>query len=274
MIVIVQLSDTHFGTEVSDVVTAAKQAVLAIKPDVIILSGDITQRARPSQFRAARDFMDALPAAKKIIIPGNHDIPLYAVWTRFSLPYRHYCRTFGSRESVWYNDEIAIVALDATSPYRHTRGKLSPAQLLRRFAQVPDDGKKRLLVVCAHQPLQTAWPEDNEERLIDADETAQYLAQHQADIVLSGHVHVPLITTTHDAFPSLPRHFILAGAGTAVSHRVRPGAPNQFNVIRGSYEGGIKSVTVDSFVYDQDMREFVVQASYSFRQEHGNWKLM
>jgi 3',5'-cyclic AMP phosphodiesterase CpdA len=270
MTVIVHISDTHFGTEMPEVVAAIKAAITSIKPDVVMLSGDITQRARPLQFRAAREFMDALPAATKLAVPGNHDIPLFAAFARVLLPYRHYRRAFQKREAVWSDADCCIVAFDATSRWRHTRGRLSAAQIRKGMEAARARMKPgQILIVCAHQPLQTAWEQDHEERLIGADATAQLLAEYGADMVLSGHVHVPLITTTHNHFPALPRHFVLAGAGTAISRRIRPGAPNQFNVI--ACEDG--KMEVRSWEYDVGSMGFREVHAASFNRSENGWQL-
>lgn len=233
MTLIAHLSDTHFGTEVPEVVAAVQQALLTARPDIVLISGDITQRAHSSQFLAAKAFMDALPADIKFVIPGNHDIPLFNLPLRMAAPYSTYSHIFGLREGVWCHGDVGIIGYDATDRFRHTRGRLSKNQLATHIARARSQLKPgAILVACAHQPLVTAWPEDQENILIDASETAEIFAANGVDAVLSGHVHVPLIATTQTAFPSLSRHFVLSGAGTAVSHRTRPGAPNSFNLIQ------------------------------------------
>ena len=79
---LLQVSDPHFGTEQVPVVAALRRLALDLRPDVLVLSGDVTQRARRSQFDAARRFVDALGVPARIVIAGNHDIPL------FNLPLR------------------------------------------------------------------------------------------------------------------------------------------------------------------------------------------
>lgn len=226
------ISDTHFGTEVPRVVEALRRAVAALAPDVVLLSGDITQRARPAQFDAARRFMDELPtAAVRLAVPGNHDIS-WNPWQRLLKPYARYQRAFGAREGLWARDGVAIVLLDATDPLRQKRGALAPARLSEALARGRAAcGRDGVLVVAAHQPLWTAWGEDKEQTLVGRHETARQLAEARADVVLSGHVHVPLVATSDTSDPHLPWRFLMSGAGTAVSHRVRPGAPNSFNLL-------------------------------------------
>jgi predicted phosphodiesterase len=98
MTVLLQISDTHFGTEQAPVVEALTALAHQQRPDVVVLSGDITQRARPAQFRAARAFTDRL-GAPVLAVPGNHDIPLFDLWTRLRSPYARYSAAFGTTSS-------------------------------------------------------------------------------------------------------------------------------------------------------------------------------
>lgn len=275
MTVIAQLSDTHFGTELPDVVAAVKVAVARVKPDIILLTGDITQRARKVQFEAAADFMSSLPASTRIVIPGNHDIPLFNPFARMLTPYRHFKRAFGARETIWNQSDIAIIGFDATHPLRHTRGRLEEKPLLARIAQAKQQMKHgALLFACIHQPLVTAWPQDASEVLIHAEQTAKLLAEQGVDMVLSGHVHVPLSTTTEGIFSSVSRHFILAGAGTSISRRTRPGAPNSFNVIRLDPGRPERKLTLSQQVYDETQKHFVQRFSTLFRLGTHGWHML
>lgn len=91
---LLHISDTHFGTEQPAMVHALVQLAQRLRPDVVVCSGDITQRTRPAQFQAARAFMDRL-AAPLPAIPGNHDIPLVNWWARLCGPYARYRAAFG-----------------------------------------------------------------------------------------------------------------------------------------------------------------------------------
>ena len=95
MTVLLHLSDTHFGTEEAPVVAAVQKLVRSQRPSAVILSGDITQRARRAQFEAARAFCDSLHVDHLLTLPGNHDIPLYNIFARIFFPYGNYMRAFG-----------------------------------------------------------------------------------------------------------------------------------------------------------------------------------
>lgn len=273
MTVIVHLSDTHFGTEVAEVVRAVEQAVLAIKPDIVTISGDVTQRAHADQFKLASAFLEALPADLRFVIPGNHDIPLFNIPLRMTDPYYHYSQIFGLREGIWCHDNIGIIGYDATSRWRHTRGYIPDATLIRHIKEARAKLKPgAILVACAHQPLVVALPEDQENVLIHAQRTAELFAEHQVDLVLSGHVHMPIITTTQEAFPTLSRHFVLSGAGTAVSYRTRSGAPNSFNVIRISPEGHAPAIAITLMEYQQASQQFTAKVEKRFSLTTAGWR--
>lgn len=266
---LVQISDTHFGTEVRAVATAATRAIHALAPDVVVLAGDITQRARRAQFAAARRFMDGLPRdAARLAIPGNHDIPLLNIWARAFRPYSRYTRAFGAREALWHRGGVAILALDATSPRRHKNGALDDAHLQARLGEARVAcGPAGLLVVVVHQPLWTAWGADRRQTLIGRHAIAHRFAAASVDLVLTGHVHVPLIETSETSDPALPWRFVMSGSGTAVSERTRPGAPNSFNVV--TLDPDAKELRVTR--HDHLDGEFRPVAEKRFRRQPRGW---
>jgi 3',5'-cyclic AMP phosphodiesterase CpdA len=272
---IVHLSDTHFGTEIPEVVTALKQAITELKPDIVLLTGDITQRARRREFQAARDFMDQLASKTRLVIPGNHDIPLFNVFARLLTPYAAYQRAFGDCESTWCGDGVGIIGFNTTSRFRHTTGLLNPDYLTRRVRDIRERiGVDALLIACVHQPLSTAWPEDHANVLLDSDAIAHAFSALKVDVVLSGHVHVPLMTSTHAVFPTLGRHFLLAGAGTAVSRRTRPNAPNSFNVITtNTATDGASKMMLTRFDFDAVVGKFIASAPMQGICQDGGWQL-
>lgn len=266
---IAHLSDTHFGTERPDVLTGLLSALEQLRPEVVILSGDVTQRARREEFEAARRFVDALPrGAHRIVIPGNHEHPLYDVWRRFTAPLAFHKRFFGPPESLWSRDDIALLAVDATTRWRHSKGRLPAAHLRQRLRSARASCERNgLLLVVAHQPLWTAWGEDKSQTLIGRHETAQVLAEARADVFFSGHVHVPLIDTSVLSDPQLSWSFVMCGAGTAVSHRVREGAPNSFNVM----DIGAGRTELWIARHDWDGSAFHPAAVRVFRRGSGGW---
>lgn len=245
---LLHISDTHFGTEVPAVIDALRASVAALSPDVVVLSGDITQRARASQFAAARAFCDSLNVPV-LTVPGNHDIPLYHAVDRLLRPYRHYERFFGARQWFAQHGGLGIVGFDATSPWRHTRGALSADSVEKylnaaRQMLAPD----AMLIAVVHQPVAVAWPEDTDEILINARAVSEVFARHRVAAVLSGHVHVPMLAQSDTIFADITPTFLHCGAGTATSWRVRPCAPNSFNLLDCDVAHG----TIDARIYAYD----------------------
>ena len=89
---LVHLSDLHFGAHDEELVAAVETSVDALKPDLVVVSGDFTQRARTEQFEEACQFLERLrDGGHEVLgVPGNHDVPLYDVLRRFLSPLTRY----------------------------------------------------------------------------------------------------------------------------------------------------------------------------------------
>lgn len=198
------------------------------QPDLLVLSGDITQRARPAQFQAARALMDRLDAPF-LAIPGNHDIPLFDVWTRLRRSYARHISAFGSDlEPVFSSADLMVVGVNTTRAWRHKHGEVS-AQQIDRVAQLLTKAKpEQLRVVVVHQPIAVTRAEDATNRVRGHAAALQRWAEAGADLVMGGHIHLPYVLELH----SLARPMWAVQAGTAVSSRVRAGVPNSVNLLR------------------------------------------
>ena len=153
MSVLLQVSDAHFGTEQKPVVDALVRLAKQLNPDVLLLSGDITQRARTDQFDAAAAFVKRCKPRRCVAIPGNHDIPLFNVLGRAFQPYAGFCRAFGPRlEQVVDLPDMLVVALNTTRPWRHKNGEVSQKQIDDTCVKLRAASAKALRVVVTHQP--------------------------------------------------------------------------------------------------------------------------
>ncbi len=265
MTLIVQISDPHFGTEIPAVQQALLTYLRTMSPEFVIVSGDITQRARSSQFATARKFFDDVGAPFHAI-PGNHDLPLFNLAARLINPYGNYKKAFGTREFFHRIKDVAIVGLDASTKFRHTRGRLIFQRARKDLAHAREMiGETGILLVAVHQPILTAWGEDRPEELLNSDSIANLFSDMRVDAILSGHVHVPLICTTDKAYPKLDRPFVHSGAGTAVSHRTREGKPNSFNSLKIS-ENQIE-VTLHQFAAGG----FAPVETHLFKRDANGW---
>jgi len=232
MSLLLHISDTHFGTELPTVVQALLALTRERQPDVLVFSGDITQRARASEFATARRFCDALGIAPMLVLPGNHDIPLLDVFSRVARPYRNYLDAFGPRlEPVMETDDFLVVGVNTTRPSRHKNGEVSAEQARRVARQLHGARASQLRIVVTHQPAVVTRPEDQHDRLKGADPALELWAQAGADLVLGGHIHLPYVVELARPGGAGPRAMWCVQAGTAVSSRIRHGTHNSVNLI-------------------------------------------
>lgn len=232
MSVLLQISDAHFGTERPPVVEALVGLTRELAPDLVIVSGDITQRARAGQFRRAARFIERLAAPRVLTIPGNHDLPLFDLATRLSNPYREFRRVFGAElEPTYEGADCLVVGVKTTRRYRRVDGEVSPQQVAQVASQLRRAARRQLRVVVTHQPL--AVPRESEIHNIahGAEAAVGAWAEAGVDVLLAGHIHLPFVLPLHETM-ALPRPVWAVNAGTAVSSRTRQGAGNSVNVIR------------------------------------------
>ncbi|MCM5678128.1 metallophosphoesterase [Schlegelella sp. S2-27] len=233
MTTLLHLSDTHFGTERADVMEALVRFTHEQRPNVVVLSGDITQRARRAQFAAARHFLDRLAAPATLVIPGNHDIPLFNLPARLLRPYGNYQRAFGTElEPSHETHDLLVICVNTTRARRHKDGELSEQQVARVAQRLRAARSEQLRVVVTHQPVHVTRLEDEENLLHGHREAVLAWAEAGADLMLGGHIHLPYVRPLADSVAGLARPLWCLQAGTAVSHRVRGGIPNSVNLVR------------------------------------------
>ncbi|MFY9349372.1 MAG: metallophosphoesterase [Sphingobium sp.] len=231
---IAHLSDIHFGANDPKIVDAATAWLEARRPDLIVISGDFTQRARAEQFRQASAWLNRLKAAglKTLVVPGNHDVPLYDLFRRFVRPLNRYERYISNVLCPWYEDrEVAILGLNTARSLTIKDGRINHAQmdLLReRFAAVPAE-KTRILVT--HHPL-FAMPIGKGNELTEAvgqhDDAVKAACEAGVHLALAGHFH----RTHAEAAQKMVAHSggaLVIQAGTATSTRLRNAEPQSFN---------------------------------------------
>ena len=266
MMVLLHISDTHFGTEEAPVVAALQAMVREQNPDVVILSGDITQRARKAQFAAARRFCDSLGVRHLLTLPGNHDIPLYNVAARLLSPYGAYKACFGDElEPELEFADVLVIGVNTTRPERHKDGEVSPQQVDRVVQRLHRARPEQLRVVVTHQPACVMRPEDEKDRLHGGEAAVHAWASAGADLVLGGHIHLPYVSDVcarADTKTARPMYCIQAG--TALSHRVRHGSPNSVNVVRWAppANGDARVAHVERWDYDLADERFELTRPY------------
>lgn len=257
---IAHISDPHFGTEVAKVRDALLRELHDTPPDLVVVSGDITQRARRAQFRAARDFLAALPAVPRLCLPGNHDIPLFDVFTRLVRPYQRFkAHVSDELQPQFVDARCAVLCVDATSRLRHKDGALDEALIEATRARLAQHARP-FRVVVTHQPLSSATESDRGNVAHGAGQALDQWIRAGADLFLGGHIHLPYCVTAWTLDRN--RAAVLAQAGTCVSHRIRAGIPNSYNLIVLEHEASGRRIRVDR-------RDFDVQGgAFGLRRRH------
>ena len=253
MSLLLHISDTHFGTEQSHVIEALVAMARQQCPNWVVLSGDITQRARAAQFRAASDFVHRL-GAPVLAVPGNHDIPLLDLWTRVRQPYAPYIAAFGDDlEPVLCSPELMVVCVNTTRAWRHKNGEVCLAQVERVAGLLQSACAAQLRVVVVHQPVAVTRAEDVPNLLRGHACALQRWAAAGVDLVLGGHIHLPYVM----ALDGLVRTVWAVQAGTAVSSRVRQRWPNSVNLLRWGAHAAAGHCEIEQWDFSGAAQAFV-----------------
>ena len=253
---ILHLSDLHFGTEKKDCMQAIEHIVQQYPFEAIVVTGDITQRARAAQFKDCQQFLNGLQVPY-LVIPGNHDIPLYNVWQRFWNPFSLYQRYFGDMQQILETQHFFIIGLNTVAPHYHTRGVISEAQIAligQVLQQAPAEKKKILLT---HQPfyndpaVQLGRKDQPKQGLL----ALQHWSQFGLDAVLHGHLHQAAVFDLNQILQLKAEHPVLEiHAGTAISWRLHAGTSNSFNLID-------EYLNVEAFHYVPQLKKFVSEGN-------------
>lgn len=271
MLTILHISDLHFGPPyVPTVGEALVGAAHALDPDVIVASGDFTQRARREQFAEASRFLDRLPDVPCVRVPGNHDVPLYRVLERFRDPYRLYREYIAEDlDTVFRVDGATIVALNSTSPRRTiTNGRIDPWQLdycAEAFADSPPDAAR---IVVAHHHFAPAPDYEGGQVMPRAKRAIDRFTALEVDLILGGHMHRGYIGNSLDTYAGVdPSHgIIIVQSGTSTSHRgrAREGEKNSFNLLRVAED----TVRITHHMYFDEPDGFAAVSRHIFPRAH------
>lgn len=231
---IAHLSDIHFGAHDPKIVSATEAWLDARQPDLVIVSGDFTQRARVEQFRDASAYINRLRAAghSLLVVPGNHDVPLYDVLTRFAAPLDRYKKYISNDLCPWFeNDEVAVLGINTARSLTIKDGRINREQIAlmkQRFASV-DASKTRILVT--HHPL-FAMPIGEGGELSEAvgrhDDAVKGACEAGVHVALAGHFHRTYAGAARKMAEKAGSAIVIQ-AGTATSTRLRNAEPQSFN---------------------------------------------
>jgi 3',5'-cyclic AMP phosphodiesterase CpdA len=259
------LSDLHFGRTEHRVLEVLRRRVLELAPDLVVVSGDLTQRARPSQFRAARAYLERLPKPQ-IVVPGNHDVPLYNVFRRFFQPLAAYKRFISTElEPEYIDEEIAVLGVNTARSLVFKGGRINAAQATRvreRLCQV-DRGVTKIVVT--HHPFDVPRGQNRRQVVRRARMALERFAECGADVLLSGHLHASHVGHGLGGGERVPGFgTLVVQAGTATSSRTRA-EPNAFNVLR------VAAARIDVETYALYGDDFVRVSAVGFHRVNGEW---
>jgi 3',5'-cyclic AMP phosphodiesterase CpdA len=267
MLTMLHMSDLHFGAPyVPHVGEAVVRAAHELNADVIVASGDFTQRAKRAEYEQARAFLDRLPPLPVVVVPGNHDVPLYRVFERIFSPHALYREYISPDLDIVYRLENAIiVALDSTSPLRAiTNGRLDSRQLefcARAFADAPD-GTARIVVT--HHHLAPAPDYEGGQVMPRAKRAIDSFTDLGVELVLGGHLHRAYIGNSLDLYPGRDREhgIIIVQSGTSTSRRgrAREREKNTLNLVRV----GEDRIRITHYMYFDELLGFAPISRHVF----------
>lgn len=267
---ILHISDLHFGPPfVPSVAEALLQQVPALAPDVIVVSGDLTQRAKRHQFEAARDYFNKLPDIPRLVIPGNHDVPLWRIFERMFKPRSLYQEIIcADLNPVLEVGNAVLVGLDSTAPRRSiSNGRLDLPQLKHSaevFARVPED---KVRIVVAHHQFAPGHDKRLDVPMPRARRAIEHFIDQGVEIILGGHLHRSYIGNSLDFYPGhhRDRGVIIVQCGTTTSRRGlgRERDENTLNIIEVDRECHI----IYHYLYMEGLQQFVPISEHRFPRQ-------
>ena len=266
---LLHLSDLHFGAHDDHIVAAVERKADELKPDLVVISGDFTQRARVEQFKEACDFLERLrdKGHEVLGVPGNHDVPLYDVLRRFLSPLNRYRRFIDDSLCPFVElPGIAVLGINTARSLTFKDGRISHEQIAfirQTFARAPSEAVR---VVVTHHPLFAVPIGEEVERAAGRSDMAlDAIEEAGVDMLLAGHNHH---ASSHSASDLITRAggALVVQAGTATSTRVRE-QEQSFNAI--VVADGSVTITVNAW---QD-GHFVPQEARRYSWEEGRWRI-
>jgi 3',5'-cyclic AMP phosphodiesterase CpdA len=263
---LVHLSDLHFGRVDETLLQPLQRLVTRLAPDVLVVSGDLTQRAKSEQFIAARAFLDTLPGPQ-IVVPGNHDIPLYNIAKRFLTPLMNYQR-YVTLDLVpqYVDDEIAVVGINTARSLTFKDGRINREQIAQIRQRMDGVAPHLTRVVVTHHPFDLPEQHDEDDLVDRAPMAMRAFAECGVDLLLAGHMHTSHAANSAQRYKISGYAALMVQAGTATSTRGR-GESNSFNVLRVEHD----LIQVERYSWMPERGAFEPSGSERFRRSGEVW---
>lgn len=262
---LVHISDLHFGRINPALLAPLQTFVQALKPTLVVVSGDLTQRARTTEYIAARDFLAGIPFPQ-IVVPGNHDVPLRNPFNRFVkglAGYRQYITA--EMEPFFADEEIAVAGVNTARALTWKDGRINRFQLAKLRAKLEPLGDEHTKVLVTHHPFDL--PAGAHGHVVGRSRLAiKTLAECRIDMLLAGHFHLADIGYTAKRYDVPGYSALIVSSGTSTSTR-RRGQPNSFNVIKIDRP----HITIDRHIWQTETGAFEVLSVENFKRTADGW---
>lgn len=263
---ILHMSDVHFDKIDSAMIAALLRITKRIHPTLIIISGDLTQRAKVAEFEAVAQFIHSLKKTKIPVfaIPGNHDIaPFYAPVRRMINAYDRYNDAIVPLTVQRYADsEIAVLGINTVRRSRIKDGRISRSDIEKAKDWFGAHPRAHTRIVVTHHPLDLPSQYKKHKLVIGSKRAIYALADAHVDVYLSGHHHRHTISTTAVRY-TIPHHNAITVQAGTVSTRSR-GEAQSFNLLV------IKKnkIEITTYIWNSDQSDFVLQPMHAFIRDN------
>ena len=264
---ILHISDLHFGPPfVPEVAEDLLQEIPSLSLDAIVVSGDLTQRAKRQQFEEARRFFNRLPDIPLLVIPGNHDVALWRVFERLFKPHALYCEIINpDLNPVIEVGNVVLLGLDSTAPQSAiSNGRLHRTQLRHCGEVFAGVAEEMTRIVVAHHHFAPGHDNVFDVAMPGSRRAIDCFVEQKVDMILGGHLHRSYIGNSLDFFPGhhRDRGVIIVQCGTTTSRRGkgRERDENTFNLI----ETDSRTLVVTHYLYFEQIRKFAPLSKHIF----------
>ncbi len=252
---LIQLSDLHFGTHDAFITEALVKHVQALKPDSLVVCGDLTMRAKVSQFKEASQFLKKF-SVPTVVVPGNHDIPLYNLFRRFYKPLHRFRNYIAAREESHFAvNGLIVIGLNSSRSLTIKGGDISSHQIRVVESILEEIPKTDIKILATHHPINKI-----------SHNKLHKLMEGGINIFLSGHGHRSSTELLAKKIREKEHTALMVEAGTSSSRRYRD-EHNSYNCL--TFKG--HKLTLETYTWQETIMAFAVAAFREYKREHDRW---